>query len=226
MKKGILLTNSRSPTDHELTYWSTCGYKVYYHALLSVEFLPVKSLNITPQAIILTSANGAVALKSSDWDRTIPVYGVGKSTVIAAKAAGFLNCLSPSNEPYPSALNLINWIKENLNPKKGTVVFGCGKHIRHDIAKKLTQSRFITKKIILYKTQPITFFSEHINAALKNNCISSIVINSEQALRAFLSLCQTQNLFFQDFSLMVSSDYLKNVAINLGFQKSETIKNY
>lgn len=214
--KSILLTNTRPLTSREKAFWARCGYVVHHQALLTVQFLPVASLDITPQAIVLTSANGALALEHSDWDRSIPVYGVGVATATTAKNVGFIKCSSPSDKPYPSALNLINWIKNNLNPEDGVIVFGCGEHLRHDIAKELSKFGFQMLKILLYKTEPVTSFDTEIAQALKKRNIESVALNSEQAIKAFIALCQKNNLAFNDFNIVVSSEFLKNCAIQLG----------
>ncbi len=214
---GILLTQTRSPTSREKAFWARCGYVAHHQALLSVGFLPVKQLDITPQAIVLTSANGALALEHSDWDRSIPVYGVGVATATAAKSVGFIECSSPSDKPYPSALNLINWIKNNLDPIDGAIVFGCGEHLRHDIAEELSKFGFQMLKILLYKTEPVEKFAAEIAQSLKNGNIESVVLKSEQAIKAFIALCQKSDIAFNDFNIVVSSDFLKNCAIQLGY---------
>ena len=173
--KSILLTNTRPLTSREKAFWARCGYVVHHQALLSVQFLPVNQLDVDPQAIVLTSANGALALEHSDWDRSIPVYGVGVATVTTAKSIGFRKCSSPSDKPYPSALNLINWIKNNLDPQDGVIVFGCGEYLRHDIAEELSKFGFQMLKILLYKTEPVENFDTEITQSLKNGNIESEV---------------------------------------------------
>lgn len=213
---NILLTNTRPPTSKEKAFWDGHGYTVHHQALLTVQFLPVASLDITPQAIVLTSANGALALEHSDWDRSIPVYGVGVATATAAKSVGFIECSSPSDKPYPSALNLINWIKNNLDPEDGVIVFGCGEHLRHDIAEELSKFDFQMLKILLYKIEPVENFDTEITQSLKNGNIESVSLNSEQAIKAFIALCQKNDIAFKDFNIVVSSEFLKNCAIQLG----------
>lgn len=104
----ILLTQTRPPTTREVSFWNRRGRAVYYQALLNIQLLPVKPLSITPQGIVLTSVNSALALEHSNWNRTIPIYGVGTATAATARTVGFLDCSSPADKPYPSALNLIN----------------------------------------------------------------------------------------------------------------------
>ncbi len=214
---GILLTHTRPPTAREASFWNRCGRAVYHQALLNVQLLPVKPLSISPQGIVLTSANGALALEYSNWDRTISVYGVGTATAATARTVGFLDCSSPSDKPYPSALNLINWIKKNLRPEDGPIVFGCGEYIRHDIAEALKQFGFSTLKVILYSTQPTLAFCEKVQLALKNNCIDSVVIRSEQALKTFIVLCQKADIAFDNFTILVPSEFLENAATQLGY---------
>ena len=215
--KSILLTNTRPPTSREIAFWKRCGYVVHYQALLSVRFLPVNQLDVDPQAIILTSVNGALALEHSDWDRSIPVYGVGLATATTAKSVDFIECSSPSDKPYPSALNLIGWIKNNLDPKDGVIVFGRGEHVRHDIAEELSKFGFQMLKILLYKTDPVDNFDSEITKSLKNGNIKCVVLNSEQAMKAFVALCKKNDLAFKDFNIVVSSEFLKNCAHQLGY---------
>ena len=215
--KSILLTNTRPPTSKEKAFWDGHGYTVHHQALLTVQFLPVASLDITPQAIVLTSANGALALEHSDWDRSIPVYGVGVATATAAKSVGFIECSSPSDKPYPSALNLINWIKNNLDSKDGVIVFGCGEYIRHDIAKELSKFGFQVSKIVLYETAPVENFDNEIAQSLKNGNIESVVLKSEQAIKAFVVLCDKHDIDFENFHTYVPSEFLKNCAHQLGY---------
>lgn len=215
---GILLTNTRSPTAREIAFWKNNGYaNVLYQALLDIQHLPAKPLTIIPQAIILTSANSALALNYSDWDRAIPVYGVGIATSQAAKSAGFLDCSSPSDKPYPSAINLINWIKKNLNPANGPLVFGCGNIVRHDIGEALKSTNFTVVNIVLYNTKPTFAFDKKIEGALKNHEINTIMISSEQALVTFMSLCEKADIPFNNFTILVPSQFLKTAAIYLGY---------
>ncbi len=216
-KNAILLTQIRSPTSKEKALWDRHGYTVQHQALQIVKFLPVASLDITPQSIVLTSVNGALALEYSDWDRSIPVHGVGAATAAAAKNVGFIKCTCPSDKPYPSALNLINWIKNNINPENGTIVFGCGEHLRHDIAEELSKFGFQMSKILLYKTEPVDNFDIEITQSLKNGNIESVAINSEQAMKAFVVLCDKHDIDFENFHTCVPSEFLKNCAHQLGY---------
>jgi uroporphyrinogen-III synthase len=219
---GVLLTNTRQPTAREITFWKNNGYTTVDHqALLKVQFKRVTPLEIIPQGIILTSANSALALEHSNWDRAIPVYGVGIATSKAAKAAGFLDCSSPSDKPYPSAINLMNWIKKNLNPEAGPFVFGCGTIVRHNIDEALKRFGFTIQKVILYSTEPTLTFNKKIELALKNHQINTVAISSEQALVTFITLCKKADIPFNDFNLLVPSQFLKTVATRLGYLKSE-----
>lgn len=214
---SILLTQTRPPTPRELSVWSSEGYTVHYQALLNVHYLPVEPLTVVPQAIVLTSANSALALQYSDWDRTIPVYGVGTTTATMAKSIGFLDCSSPSDKPYPSALNLISWIKKNLNPTDGPLVFGCGDYIRHDVSDALKPFGFTSLKVVLYTTEPAVAFDKKIELALKNHEIHAVMINSEQALVTFMTLCKKAAIPFNDFTILLPSQFLKTVAMQLGY---------
>lgn len=229
MKKSIhhsiLLTQTRPPTSHEVTFWEHRGYTVHYHALLNVQYLPVEPLTIIPQAIVLTSANGALALQHSDWDRTIPVYGVGTTTATTAKSVGFLDCSCPSDKPYPSAINLMNWIKKNLNPADGHLIFGCGTIVRHNIGEALKPFGFTVLNTVLYNTESIIAFDKKIKLALKNGEIDTIVISSKQSLITFMTLCKKADISFYNFTILVPSQFLKTTATQLGYLDISIFKN-
>ena len=217
-KSGLLITNSRPPMRYEIMKWQSKGFNVYYQPLLAVVSLPVESLKCTPQAIVLTSMNGAISLQDSDWDRRIPVYCIGSATVAAAKASGFKDCTSPNSKPYPSAINLVYWVKQNLKPSDGAIIHGGGEQLRHDVAEMLNNKGFETLRVVLYKTQAAGEFSPEIAIALKENAINNVEISSEQTLHTFVELCKKEEINHQKFELLLRSDYLKNVATNYGFK--------
>lgn len=215
--KGILLTQTRRPNPYEMSYWKTKGYTAYYQSLLQVCSLPVEPLDIVPQAIVLTSANASLALEHADWNRDIPVFGVGRATAQMAKSIGFTDCSSPSDKPYPSATLLLEWIINNLEPEHGPIVFGCGQEVRHDIAKDLKKVGYDTLKVVLYNTQPIDKFSKNIELALKNSSIDTVVLQSEQSIKAFITLCHKYSIAYESFTAKVASDHLQVCAEACGF---------
>lgn len=225
-ERSILLTQTRSPSNKETEFWKNEGYTTIYHqSLLNVELLPAQSLNVVPQAIVLTSSNAALALQHSDWDRTIVVYTVGNATASKAKTMGFTKSSSPSDAAYPSAVNLIEWIKKNLQPNNGPIVFGCGNHLRHDVAKILNEYGFETIKILLYTTQIITIFDQKIESALKNKSINALAVNSEMALSGFVNLCNEMAINIKQLQIFAPSKFLKECARKAGFSNVSTI-NY
>lgn len=210
---GVLLTNTRPPINRDVYFWQQRGYAFVYHqSLLNVEILHVKSLDVTPQAIVLTSSNAARALEKSDWDRNTLVYTVGKSTAFFAKSAGFKTCFTPSDTPYPSATALIDWLKNTLDPKGSPIIFGCGNHVRHDIATILADYGFETIKIVLYNTKPVISFDEKINKLLRNNIIRAVVLNSEQALLTFVQLCKINDITIKNLQIIAPSKFIKEKA--------------
>lgn len=220
-KPGVLITNSRPPMQHEIAKWQKRGFIVYYQPLLSIEHLPILPLPENTQAIVLTSANAAECLSNSNWDRNIPVYGVGVATVSAAKLSGFKNCSSPNATPYPSANNLISWLKKNLQPQDGIIVHGSGEILRYDITDELKNYGFQTLRVVLYKTVKITYFQNAIVEALRNELIQIVTIASQQAIETFATYCKNENINAQKISLSVPSYYLKRVATNYGFSVTD-----
>ena len=213
---GVLITNSRPPMQHEIAKWGNQGFVVYYQPLLKIVNLPIEQLKKTPQAIVVSSANGAASLQNSDWNRDIPIYGVGTATVAAAKASGFKNCSSPNSKPYPSALNLVNWIKQNLQPSNGLIIHGSGKILRHNVAEMLKKHGFETLRVMLYKTQAVNTFELEIEQALKDGVIQKVELSSEQSLEIFVNLCKKSSINFQQIKALTPSNYLRSAALRYG----------
>lgn len=209
--QGVLITHSRPPMRYEVAKWEKKGFVVYYQPLLKIMHLPVEILPEGTQAIILSSANAAESLQNSDWDRKIPVYGVGVATVTAAKLTGFKDCSAPNSKPYPSALHLIDWIRQNLHADDGLIVHGSGEILRYDIAEMLKNYGFHTRRIVLYKTQK-TEIDEKIKVALRQGAIQSVVISSQQAIEIFVNFCENAGINCQKIRLIVPSVYLKRIA--------------
>ncbi len=213
---GVLITNSRPPMQHEIAKWGKHGFVVYYQPFLKIVNFPIEQLKKTPQAIVVSSANGAASLQNSDWDRNIPVYGVGTATVAAAKASGFKDCSSPNSKPYPSAINLVNWIKQNLHPSNGLIIHGSGEILRHNVAEMLKKYGFETLRVMLYKTQAVHTFEPEIEQSLKNGVIQKVELSSEQSLEIFVNLCKKSGVNFQLIKALTPSTYLRNAALRYG----------
>lgn len=213
---GVLITNSRPPMQHEIVKWRSKGFAVYYQPLLKIVNLPIEQLTKTPQAIVLSSANGAASLQYSDWDRNIPLYGVGTATVAAAKASGFKDCSSPNSKPYPSAINLVNWIKQNLHPSNGLIIHGSGEILRYNIAEMLEKYGFETMRVMLYKTEAVSILEPEIEQSLKDGVIQKVEFSSEQSLEIFVNLCKKLSINFQKIEALTPSSYLRNAALRYG----------
>ena len=216
-KFGILFTHTRPPLSHETASWQNCGFRVYYQPLLKVVHLPVAPLSVQPQAIVLSSANGAAALQNSVWDRHIPVYTVGTTTAETAKAVGFINCIAPNAGPHPSALNLVKWLVQNLQPTDGAIVHGSGEKLRYDLTTMLSSHGFETLRVVLYHTQSSTAFDREIAQSLQDNSIQKVAVASEQALQTLASLLQKISITPNQLQLLLPSAYLQRAAEKLGF---------
>lgn len=224
-KSGILFTHTRPPLCHETTSWQNCGFRIYYQPLLKVVYLPVAPLPIQPQAIVLSSANGAAALQNSVWDRHIPVYTVGAITAEAAKAAGFINCIAPNPAPHPSALDLVQWLVKNLQPTDGAIVHGSGEKLRYDVTAMLSSHSFETLRVVLYHTQSAKAFAPEIAQSLQSGLIQKVVVASEQALQTLAGLLQKIRIAPDKLQLLLPSAYLQSAAAKLGFVDSLKIIN-
>jgi len=168
------------------------GHESVIEPLLSIVFrrdAEIKSA--TPQALIITSANGAQALSSHVQDqqfRQIPVYAVGQAT---ADALSHFNVVHVGSNGVTA---LEQTIRRELSPEKGVLSYVRGLHIAGNLARNLSRSGFRVEEIIAYEAVEKDAFSPAVIGEIQSNHIDGIILLSPRTAGVFCKLVKKAGL--------------------------------
>jgi len=126
------------------------GYDVVVAPLVRIERLPA-TIPPAPQAILVTSSNGADALADGSGGRLVPILAVGQATADALRHAGFTDVVSADGDAQALAALAL----QRLDPARGPVIHVRGAEIRYSPLDPLREAGFETGEAILYRTVAI-----------------------------------------------------------------------
>jgi uroporphyrinogen-III synthase len=102
--------------------------------------------NIPYQAICVTSANGIRSLSDFSAPFDVTVLAVGPSSKQAALDAGFKNVRAEGGDVF----GLVNFIKSEIDPKAGPILYLSGAETSSDLASLLKTSGYEVDRLICY----------------------------------------------------------------------------
>ena len=137
-----------------------------------------------PQAILLTSANGARALAASTPLRDPPVYAVGDQTAATASAVGFETVRAGGGDLDALAAS----VKRDLDPGAGPLLYACGADRAGDLAGVLGDSGFTVVPAVLYDAVVAEALSPGCAQALRRAEIDVALFFSPRSAATFVSL--------------------------------------
>lgn len=142
------------------------------------------------QAVLVTSANGARALAEATADRSLPVFAVGDATARAARAAGFVRIESAGGDVDDLAALVI----AHLDPKAGPLCHVAGSAVAGDLAGRLDEAGFETRRAVLYEARPCRAFAPEAAAALRDGALDAVLLFSPRTAASFVRLAQEGGL--------------------------------
>ncbi len=188
----LLITRPRRQSEVLARRLSDLGHDVLIEPMLSIENVQNVTIDSTnPQAIIITSINGARAF-SAHTDagkfRDTPVYTVGPAT---ADELGNFNVVHRGSDGVEALRNIIC---TQLKPDSGPVLYFRGAHVAGDLASELTASGFVVDEVIIYEAVEIITLSQTIVDGFKNNLIDGVVLFSPRTAATFSKLAMNAGL--------------------------------
>jgi len=188
----LLLTRPRPENDMLARRLISLGHEVLVEPLLSIEQVTGVEFNSgAPQAIIVTSINGARALSShqqaEQFSRT-PIYAVGAATADA---------LTQFNVTYTGSdgvAALTDVILRELKPDAGPIIYVRGVHVARDIASVLIASGYTVDQAVMYEAVQRNTFSEDTRQAFQNGFIDGVVLFSPRTAVIFSNLVDKADL--------------------------------
>ena len=167
------------------------GVEPILEPLISIENIEGPSLDLTLyQAVLITSANGARALKNRTAERNIRVFAVGDASAQASIEAGFQNVESAGGNVETLAQLVIN----RLSDEDGPLLHGAGTRVAGDLSGELSQAGFDVRREVLYRARFIDSFSTQFVRALELGSIDGVALFSPRTASAFVELAEKSNV--------------------------------
>ncbi len=135
------------------------------------------------QALLVTSAAAAGAVRSYESAKSLPVLAVGDQTAAALRDAGFSNVQSAHGD----AADLLD-LAGRLPPGAGRLVYLRGGDVATDLAAELAARGFATQSLVVYRASRAAMLTDRAISAIRAGEVTRVVFHSQAGTQAFLSL--------------------------------------
>jgi uroporphyrinogen-III synthase len=167
------------------------GVEPVLEPLMSIDNIEGPSLDLSRyQALLITSANGARALKGRTSERNIRVFAVGDASTQAAIEAGFQNVESAGGDVETLAQLIIN----RLSGGDGPLLHVAGTRVAGDLSGVLSRTGFDVRREVLYRASFISSFSSQFVQELEVGNIDGVTLFSPRTASAFVELAKKSNV--------------------------------
>jgi len=188
----LLITRPRKESDVLARRLKGLGHEVLVEPMLSIENVQNVRIDSTnPQAIIITSINGARAFSThaqAGQFRDTPVYTVGAAT---ADELGNFNVVHKGSESVEALRNIIC---TELKLEVGPVLYIRGAHVAGDLARDLTTSGFKVDQVVIYEAVEAFAFSQTVVNGFENDLIDGVLLFSPRTAAMFSKLAMNSGL--------------------------------
>ncbi|MFZ5610469.1 MAG: uroporphyrinogen-III synthase [Pseudomonadota bacterium] len=167
------------------------GHQAMVSPVATVRFLdPPAALAPTADAVMLTSANAARALKSmlpaASVVFALPVYAVGAKTAEAARQAGFANVTAAAG----TVEALVREIETQADRSTRHWLYFSGDVVRHDPRPALARLGFTLDHHVVYTAERAETLSAPARAALREGLVEAVLFYSPRAVDLFIELAK------------------------------------
>lgn len=179
----ILITRTEPGASKTANLATQRGYFPVVSPLAHVEMLPADVSLDAIDAVALTSPNGARAFARLTPDRRLPVLAVGAATAEAAREVGFADVTDADSD----AAGLAQLISDRMMP--GTrLLHARGEIAARDLSGLLAGHGILVLPLIVYRTHPVSSFTEAARAALQQGPVIAAVHSPGGASRLVAAL--------------------------------------
>ena len=187
----ILLTRPLEDCTEMISRFRSLGNQVSHLPLLHIDKVDYDETDFSDfKSIVFTSANAVKFLNVKKIDKKILCFCVGNATEKKARGCGFQNVIAAEG----NVQNLKELIFQNLNPKKGKMVYVSGKTISIDLDQELLKEGYNIKRIINYQTYQNDNFDENFVNKLKLYIPDIVYIYSQNSATSFLKFIKLHKL--------------------------------
>lgn len=205
--RRCLITRPVEDVDKTSAALIEMGFDVLSEPLLEIiptigsKPLIVSALSQSPQAVIITSANGIRIFSEYTANRDIKIIAVGDSSAEVAKQKGFTDVHSASGDVE----DLGKYIVNNLKPEDGLLVHIAGNVIAGDLQGFLSSEGFEVERICAYEAKAAEDLSSNLKMALANCEVDFVVFYSARTARIFEDLLKKNRLDYLAANMIVFS---------------------
>ncbi|MBM3468783.1 MAG: uroporphyrinogen-III synthase [Alphaproteobacteria bacterium] len=220
----ILITRPVENAIPLATKLKNLGHQVLIDPLLKIIPLKVQLPPLqTYQAIVATSQHALYSFSHLTTERDIPLWCVGSESAKAAKSLGFKNI----HEASGTAQNLVERLIETIKPfDEKSILHISGDVIRVDIVSILLKNNISAERIILYKSEASSSFSNETRHAIENKFLDAVLFFSPRTARIFYNLCHSLKIdhFCSSLIAVCLSKEIKTEIQGLPWKKIQTAK--
>ena len=214
----ILLTRPLEDCTEMISRFRSLGNQVSHLPLLHIDKVDYDETDFSDfKSIVFTSANAVKFLNVKKIDKKILCFCVGNATEKKARGCGFQNVIAAEG----NVQNLKELIFQNLNPKKGKMVYVSGKTISIDLDQELLKEGYNIKRIINYQTYQNDNFDENFVNKLKLYIPDIVYIYSANSAASFQRLIKNYDIgnLWMDTNLMCISEKTSSILNEIKWKK-------
>ena len=178
------------------------GYKVLIDPLLHIRPLNCPFIDTRAvQALVATSINGIRRLAELIPNRDIPLYTIGDISAHEAEKMGFVDVCGAEG----SSQSLTHLMQENLDPKKGKVLYFSGQEVKGDLINVLTQQHFDIERFVVYEALAASSLQPETKEALITGRLKTILFFSPRTSEIFMRLSTLYAQVFKNITIICLS---------------------
>jgi uroporphyrinogen-III synthase len=139
----------------------------------------IKIPKLNYQAICITSAGAARAIRNISFLAEVPLLAVGPQSADAARKAGFRHVKAEGGD----VIGLSSYIQNHLDPRRGPLLYLSGAETSGDLAGRLRDVDFTVERVICYDAvaQPLSEYRNDIESA------EAVMLYSPRSAQLWLS---------------------------------------
>jgi len=201
--KYLIITRPQEDAERLAHFVKIKGFEPIVEPLLNPIYM--EDLILMPpkvQAVMITSKHALRAIESSNQTaafQNIPFICVGEKTTALAKGMG----LQTVSEHFENVDKLTEWVKENIVPEVGPLVYLHGDVTTKNLKDTLGEHGFSVQNQRAYQMNEAQMFSHKTMAIIKRQVLHGIAFFSPRTGRIFVNI--SQNFGLHDYLSVVNA---------------------
>ncbi len=203
---NLLVTRPEPDAADLIEQLEKAGHQISHVPLFEINFHKTAVFpNTSPQAVLITSANGARAMgrlpQMPTFSNTLAI-AVGASSAQAAEHAGFKHIRKTARG---DVTGMIDFVRQNLKPQDGPLLYASGSKTSGNLVGELQSSGFVVDRVVLYQADPVESLPQQICQAMGQGQLDGVLLFSPRTAKIWLALA------LSDSGACVSPDELAKI---------------